>query len=75
MLQKFSGIRKVYENEGEGGEGRGGKDGVSRAPVEDLLSHITEKHRTGTLRRFKFFGYGKLLCITGVYHNLPPKVF
>ena len=73
MLQKFLGIRKVYENEGEG-EGPGWRDGVSRVPVGILLSHITEKLRTGTLRRFKFFGYGKFVCISGIFHNFLSKV-
>ena len=35
------------------------KDGVSRILVGNLLSHITEKLRKGTLRCFKKFGVSK----------------
>ena len=56
-VPELSGIWKVYENKGEGGRGEGGgvKDGVSRVPVGNSLSHITEKLRKRTFRCFKKF--------------------
>ena len=46
MLQKISGIEKLYGQ-------RGG--GVSRFSVEKFLSHSTEKLRWGTLLCFRKF--------------------
>ena len=74
MLQKLLVSERFVRTRGEGG-GAKGKDGVSRIPVGYLLSHITEKLRKGTFRRFKIFGYGRILCISGVFHNFPSKVF
>ena len=57
MFQNFSVIRKVYENKGGGAKwrGEGGKDGVSRVPVGNSLSHITEKLRKRIFWCFKKF--------------------
>ena len=42
-----------------GGRGEGGKSGVSRVPVGNLLSHNTNKISKGTLRCFKKFRVSK----------------
>ena len=59
MFQKLSGIRKVYENEGGGGRVEGGKSGVSRVLVGNLLSHNTNKISKGTLQCFEKFRVSK----------------
>ena len=41
------------------GEGRKGKDGPSRVPVRNLLSHNTNKISKATLRCFKKFRVSK----------------
>ena len=78
MFQKFSGIRKVYENKGGGGRGEGGgggEDAVSQIPVGYSLSHITEKLRKRILLCFETLQYGKISCISGESPNFLSKVF
>ena len=55
------------------GEGR--REGVSRFCFKNFLSHSAEKLRRGIFQCFSNFGYSKILCITGVYHDFLSKNF
>ena len=47
--------------------------GVSRFSSKKNLSHCAEKFRRGTHLCFRSFGYRKILCLRGEYHDFLPK--
>ena len=47
--------------------------GIHDYPSKTFLSHSAEIFRRGTLLCFRSFGYRKILCLRGEYHDFLPK--